>query len=83
MKKMMVFALLVAASLMTIQNASAQTVIARCNVNGVIYAEDSAQDLWAVNGFGYWFVIGRISGPAFGYTTAVRVDGATFSAYCQ
>jgi hypothetical protein len=84
MKKMIVFALLAAATLITIPNASAQTgVIARCNVNGVIYQEDSNNALWAVNNFGYWFVIGRIVGPAFGYTTAVRTDGVTFQAYCQ
>jgi hypothetical protein len=84
MKKMMVFALLAAATLITIPNASAQTaVVARCNVNGVIYPEDSNNALWAVNSFGNWFVIGRVVGPAFGYTTAVRTDGLTFQAYCQ
>jgi hypothetical protein len=84
MKKMMVFALLAVATLIAIPNASAQTtVIARCNVNGVIYPEDSNNALWAVNSFGNWFVIGSIAGPAFGYTTAVRTDGLTFQAYCR
>jgi len=82
MKKMMLFALLAAATLVSIPKASAQ-VIARCNVNGVIYPEDSNNNLWAVNGFGQWFVIGQVVGPAFGYTTAVRTDGVTFQAYCQ
>jgi hypothetical protein len=96
MKKIMVFALLITLSLMTTQSASAQPtgsgryatagyslLITACNVNGVIFPVDSYAQIWAVNNFGQWVIIGHLTfGPPTGYV-AVRLDGVTFPAYCS
>lgn len=96
MKKIMLFALLVAVSLMITSNVSAKPteagghlmagssfLLTACTVDGVTYPVDSYAQIWAVNNFGQWVVIGRITfgGPS-GYI-AIRLDGVTFPAYCS
>jgi hypothetical protein len=96
MKKMVLFGLLVAGSLVGAGHAfgqpaklagftaaPAQLPISACTVNGVTYAIDGNLRIWGENYLGQPIVIGRIvfGGPT-GYT-AVRFDNVRFVAYCS
>ncbi|WP_263350429.1 hypothetical protein [Acidicapsa acidisoli] len=56
-------------------------VMTVCNVNGVDYQVDYSYQIWGVNAFGNWFVIGRIVRTAYG-TIAIRTDGVRYPAAC-
>lgn len=58
------------------------SVMTMCYVNGVNYPVDYSSRIWGVNGYGTWFVIGRIVNNGYG-TVAVRNDGMQFPATCQ
>jgi hypothetical protein len=57
-------------------------VMTMCFVNGVNYPVDYSGRIWGVNGYGVWFVIGRIVNNGYG-AIAVRNDGLQFSATCN
>jgi hypothetical protein len=52
-----------------------------CYVNGVTYPVDNAFNVWALNAYGNWFIIGRLVNNGNGYFV-VRTDGVTFAASC-
>jgi hypothetical protein len=57
-------------------------VMTVCEVNGVDYQVDFGYRIWAVNGVGGWFVIGRIQTTPLGLI-AVRIDGTQYPAVCE
>jgi hypothetical protein len=57
-------------------------VMTVCEVNGVDYQVDYNYRIWAVNGYGRWFVIGRITTTPTG-AIAIRNDGARYPAACE
>lgn len=57
-------------------------VMTVCLVNGVDYQVDYNYRIWAVNGYGLWFVIGQITITPDG-PVAVRNDGVSFRAACE
>lgn len=57
-------------------------VMTVCEVNGVNYPVDYTYRIWAVNGYGGWFVIGRIVTTPTG-PIAIRDDGVRYPAACE
>jgi|HubBroStandDraft_5_1064220.scaffolds.fasta_scaffold287250_1 hypothetical protein len=86
--------LAVAIALATTQSASAQSssrphaseityassAYLNCYVNGVTYPVDSAFNVWAWNGYG-WYIAGELVNTGGGYYV-VRNDGIVFAARC-
>ena len=58
------------------------SVMTTCYVNGVTYPVDYSSRIWGVNGYGTWFVIGRIITNGYG-TIAVHNDGVQYPATCN
>jgi len=57
-------------------------VMTTCFVNGANYQVDFNYRIWDINGYGNWFVIGRIQ-PTPNGPVAIRTDGFRFPAACQ
>ena len=84
----------VAIALITAQSASAQSTnrphvseitysnsaYLNCYVNGITYPVDSAFNVWAWNGYG-WYIVGELVNTGRGYVV-VRNDGIVFAASC-
>jgi hypothetical protein len=60
---------------------SYQVVAMNCSVNGVVYPVDQQGNVWAVNAYGNWFIIGHLQMTAGGYVV-IRNDGTVFPAVC-
>jgi hypothetical protein len=86
--------LAIAISVVTAQFASAQSVqhphmvqVAyggafnmNCNVNGVTYPVDGAFNVWALNVYGRWFIIGQLTNNGNGFF--VITPNGTYPASC-
>jgi hypothetical protein len=54
-----------------------------CNVNGVVYPVDYANNIWAINpATGLWFVIGHLYTTPTGFI-AINYLGVQYVAVCQ
>jgi len=61
----------------------AASVRFNCNVNGVVYPVDYANNIWAINlANGLWFIIGRLYATPNGFV-AVNYLGVRYPAVCE
>ena len=61
----------------------AASVQFNCNVNGVVYPVDYANNIWAINpATGLWFIIGHLYATPGGFV-AVNNAGVQYLAVCQ
>lgn len=68
------------AHVVRVQAASVQF---NCNVNGVVYPVDYANNIWAINpANGLWFIIGHLYATPNGFV-AVNYLGVQYAAVCQ
>jgi len=85
--KHLIAVLAIAAALLTAQVASAtpisnnsEVVVTGCTVNGVNYPVDGYFNVWGVNAYGQWAIIGHLFATANGW--AVVSNGLTYGAAC-